>query len=140
MRNPSVKPSYAGVVKTGISGKQGTKSPIQVTKFSSAIKGITMDENKLYLDSTDTYHYMFRRWNLNNIRQVDRVLRGNCNAGVTTTSTKGHLCVFDMWLNESGIANLLSIPQLEADGFRVTCDTDTNWVVYTPQGHKIVFQ
>ena len=37
-------------------------------------------------------------------------------------------------------SDLLSIPQLEADGFRVTCDTDTNWSVYTPQGHKIVFQ
>ena len=31
-------------------------------------------------------------------------------------------------------------PQLEADGFRVTCDTETNWEVYTPQGHTIVFK
>ena len=48
------------MVKTGISGKQGTKTPIQGTKFSSAIKRITLDENKLYLDSAATYHSMFQ--------------------------------------------------------------------------------
>ena len=83
---------------------------------------------------------MFWRWHLKNIRQVDTILRGNCNSGVTTTSTKGHLGVFDMWLNQNGIANLLSIPPFEADGFRMTCDTDTECIIYNPQGHKIVFK
>ena len=48
--------------------------------------------------------------------------------------------MFEMWVNESGIANLLSIPQLEKDGFRVTSDTHRKWVVYTPQGEKIEFK
>ena len=44
-----------------------------------------------------------------------------------------------MRVNESRITNLLSIPQLEKHGFRVTTDTLTELVVYTPQGEKIVF-
>ena len=87
--NPSVKPSYADVVKTSISRKQGTKAPIQGTKLSSAIKRITLDKKRLYLDSAATYHSMFQRWHLKNIRQVNTVLCGNYNAGVTTTSMKG---------------------------------------------------
>ena len=45
-----------------------------------------------------------------------------------------------MWLNNKGITNLLLIPQLETDGSRVTTDTLKEWVVYTPQGEKVVFK
>ena len=44
-----------------------------------------------------------------------------------------------MWVDESGIENLLFIPQLGKDGFIITTDTLTEWVVYMPQGEKIVF-
>ena len=44
-----------------------------------------------------------------------------------------------MWLVESGIANLLSIPQLEADGFKVEYSTNL-WTVTTPEGHVISFK
>ena len=54
------------------------------------------------------------------------VLRGNCNTGITSTSTNGTLCMFDMWINEKKITNILSPPQLDADGFRVTTDTLLN--------------
>ena len=63
-----------------------------------------------------------------------KVLCGNCNAGVTSTSTKGELGMFDMWVNDNGIANLISVPQLEKDGFHATTDTLAEWLVYTPQG------
>ena len=45
-----------------------------------------------------------------------------------------------MWLNEGGIANLLSIPQLEKDGFRVTSDTHGEWIIHSPQGEKFHFK
>ena len=45
-----------------------------------------------------------------------------------------------MWLNQQGIANLLSIPQLEEDGFHVTSDTLKEWILITPQGKRIVFK
>ena len=51
-------------------------------------------------------------------------LQGNCNAGVKVCTQVGDLGMFKMWLNEGGIANLLSIPQLGKDGFRVTSDTN----------------
>ena len=50
------------------------------------------------------------------------------------------LGLFNMWINKKGIANLLSTPQLEDDGYRVTCDTLTNWVVHNPQGEQIMFK
>ena len=85
-----------------------------------------MDPNKIYLDSADTTHSMFVTKCLKNIRKRNTVLRGNCNAGVTTSTRKGVLGLFYMWINKKGIANLLSTPQLEDDGYRITCDTLTN--------------
>ena len=93
-------------------------------------KRATTDPNKLYLDSAATYHSVFITWCLKNIRDAGRTIRGNCNAGVKLSTKVGDLGVFKMWINEGGIANLLSIPQLEKDGFRVTSDTHGEWVVY----------
>ena len=50
------------------------------------------------------------------------------------------LGLFDMWINERGIANLLTIPQLKDDVYCVTWDTLTNWFVNTPQGKHIIFK
>ena len=45
-----------------------------------------------------------------------------------------------MWINEGGIANLLSISQLEKDGFRITSDTHGEWIVHSPRDEKLVFK
>jgi hypothetical protein len=37
----------------------------------------------------------------------------------------------------NGIANLLSLPQLEADGFTVSYHTGGNWIITTPHGKEI---
>ena len=50
---------------------------------------------------------------LGNVHQFGTVLQGNCNAGVSTSYEKGFFGLWDFWLNEKGIANLLSITQLE---------------------------
>ncbi len=39
----------------------------------------------------------------------------------------------------NGIANLLSLPQLEADEFTVSYHTGGNWIVTTPHGDEITF-
>ena len=41
---------------------------------------------------------------------------------------------------DSSIANLLSVPQLEADGFTIDYNTNRDWVVTTPEGEEIVFK
>ena len=61
--------------------------------------------------------------NLKNNREAVRTIRGNCNAGVELSTKIGDIGVFNIWINKGGIANLLSIPQLEKTGFRVTVDT-----------------
>ena len=48
-----------------------------------------IDAHKLYLDSCDTYHSSFVIWVLCNMHQVSTVLKGNCNAGVSTSDEKG---------------------------------------------------
>ena len=102
---------------------------------------IKLSPFKLYLDSCATYHTMFETLWLENIHKVDRVMQGHCNAGVTTSDTVGELFgLFKVWINGKGIANLLPIPQLEEDGYRVKYDTLGEWEVFTPQGDVIQFE
>ena len=101
---------------------------------------VSLDPNKVFLDSATTYHSIFVTWGLNNICKLNTVIRGNCNAGVTKSIRKGMLGLFDMWINEKGITNILSIPQIYNNGYHITCDTLTNWVARTPQGEQIMFK
>ena len=47
--------------------------------------------------------------------------------------------LFDLWLVRNGILNLLSLPQIKADGFTVSYHTGGNWIVTTPHGKEITF-
>ena len=51
-----------------------------------------------------------------------KILHRNCNVGVTSTSIKDDLEMFEMWVNKGGITNILYTPQLEADSFHATTD------------------
>ena len=74
------------------------------------------------------------------MHEVEVYLKGHCNAGVTTCKEQGYYGVFKMWLNRNGIANLLSIPQLEQDGYIINYNTKRDWVVTTSQGKEIIFK
>ena len=43
-------------------------------------------------------------------RDAGKTLGGNCNAGVKICTKIRDLGVFKMWINEGGVANLISIP------------------------------
>ena len=45
-----------------------------------------------------------------------------------------------MWLLESDIENLLSVPQLKVDVFTINYNTNHDWVVTTPEGEQIMFK
>ena len=47
--------------------------------------------------------------------------------------------LWDLWLNEQGIANLFSIPQLEKDGCVIEYNTNRDWVVTTPEVKTLLF-
>jgi hypothetical protein len=49
----------------------------------------TLPRNRLYLDSCATYNTAFVKDLLHNVRIVETYLRGNCNAGVTSSNVKG---------------------------------------------------
>ena len=109
---------------------QGTVPTIEITDVQgkhvlfSAVKNIpvkrfTLDSHKLYLDSCATYHSSFVRWILDDVKTVTTVMQGNCNAGVSTSNDNGFYGLWNLWLNEQGIAKLLSIPQLEKDEYTI---------------------
>ncbi len=100
----------------------------------------TLDPQRLYLDSTSSFHQVFTEEHLDNLRLAGATLCANCNAGTNFATKKGwYRNLFDLWLVHNGIANLLSLPQPEADSFRVSYHTRGNWIVTTPQGKEITF-
>ena len=100
----------------------------------------TLDWWKCYLDSCASYHTFFVREFLKNIEEDGSTMDGNCNAGSVLLKQKGWYKNFQVWLNEQGIVNLLSIPMLEEAGYKVSTHTDDDWKVTTPWGEVIVFE
>ncbi len=100
----------------------------------------TLDPQRLYLNSTSSFHQVFTEEHLDNLRLAGATLRANCNAGTNFATKKGWYCnLFDLWLVRNGIANLLSLPKLEAERFTVSYHTGGNWIISTPHGEEITF-
>ena len=59
---------------------------------------------------------------------------------MSTSQEKGVYGLWTFWLNEKGIVNLLSIPQLEKDGYNIGYNTKQDWVVTTPSGKYLLFE
>ena len=97
---------------------------------------VTLDWWKCYLDSCASYHTFFMKQFLTNITQGGATMTGNCNAGTTTANKQGSYGDFRVWLNKQGIANLISLPMLEASGYIVSTHTHGQWVVTSPLGEE----
>ena len=67
-------------------------------------------------------------------------MNGSCNAGTVSTRKKGRFGEFEVWYNKYGMANLLSVPMLEADGYTIATHTEGDWIVTSPEGTKITFK
>ena len=145
------------VVRNMSKPKRGSKSknlPIQKSKAKLPYKPdwakeaiakmgknrSTLNWWKFYLDSCATYHTMFHSRFLTDIKEGDSVMYGRCNAGETSTSKQGKYGRFTIWVNERGIANLLSIPMLEKAGCIVITHTKKKWKVISPEGEEITFE
>ena len=67
-------------------------------------------------------------------------MRGKCNGGVSHSGEKGDLLnLFNVWLMKTGIANLPPLPSLERDGFIVSYNMMTAWMVQCPDGTILQF-
>ena len=82
-----------------------------------------LDENRVYLDSCSCFHLVFTKEQLRDIKTTIMRLKQDCNSSMTYSKRKGWCKVFHIWLVESVIANLLSIAQLESDGFIINYNT-----------------
>ena len=98
----------------------------QVVRFTLAWR-------KLYLYSCATYYTAFVIWLLDKVTDADTTLVGNCNTGATLSSLKGYYGKLHMWVNENGMANFLSIPCLEEEGYYIEYARDKEWVVKSPR-------
>ena len=96
------------IERTDVQGKHVLFAAVK----NSPVKHFTLDSHKLCLDSCATYDSAFVRWMLDDAKTVTTVLQGNCIAGVSASNEKGFYGLWNFWINEQGIANLLSIPQL----------------------------
>jgi hypothetical protein len=100
----------------------------------------TLDPQRLHLDITSSFHQVLTEEHLDNLRLAGATLRADCNAGTNfATEKEWYQDLFELWLMRNGIANLLSLPQLEADGFTVSYHTGGNWIITTPHDKEITF-
>jgi len=117
----------------GVNGKRVQYPKIKNGRYA-------LDWWKCYLDSCASYHTFFVREFLRGIHEDSSTMSGSCNAGEVLLKQKGWYKNFQVWLNEHGIVNLLSIPMLEEAGYKVSTHTDGDWKVTTPQGKVVVFK
>ena len=86
------------------------------------------------------FRQVFTKNHLHDIKTIVMRLKVDCNYGTTYYKRKGWWQGFHMWVVESGISNLLSVPQIEADSFTINYNTKSDWLVTKPEGEEIVFK
>jgi hypothetical protein len=81
----------------------------------------TLNLHRLYLESTSSFHQVFTKDNLDHLKLAGVTLHADCNASTNFATKKGwYQNLFHLWLVRNAIANLLSLLQLEEDGFTVS--------------------
>ena len=78
-----------------------------------------LDENRVYLDNCLSLHQVFTKKHLRGVKINMMHLKGYFNAGTNYSKRKVLWLGFHMYIVDSGIAKLLSVPQLEADDFNI---------------------
>jgi hypothetical protein len=122
--------------------RDGVAFAMPSTKASMVKKRFNCGENLLWLDSAATEHTMFVLLYLKALFDSAVTLRQNCNAGYKLVNKKGYCLGFEFWYSPGciGIANLLSIPQLEQDGHRIKYQTGGKMEVWTTDERIITFK
>jgi hypothetical protein len=68
----------------------------------------------ILLDNQSTVDVFCNRGLLTNVRETNKLMNIRCNAGVTRTNMVGELNGYGkVWYNPKGIANILSLSQVE---------------------------
>eukprot|EP00804_Cyclotella_cryptica_P001120 CCRYP_008416-RA/>CCRYP_008416-RA protein AED:0.95 eAED:0.41 QI:0/-1/0/1/-1/1/1/0/146 len=88
-------------------------------------RGQSLNKNYLYLNTCSTEDQMVVPHYLHDVHTVEHPLTLHTNAGKSETSRKGFLGSTEFWLDENGIANVVSLRTLEKK-FRITYDSNEN--------------
>jgi hypothetical protein len=107
---------------------------------SSSKRDFNCGRDMLWLDSGATKHTIFATEHLTNVYTSQVTLRQNCNAGYKLVNKKGFCLGFKFWASPDGIANLLSLTQLEETGHLVHYKTGGKMEVWTPDKQIIKFE
>lgn len=95
-----------------------------------------LNKNHVYLDTCSTFHQIVNADLVKSIKETKNSLTGRCNAGTTHTNKKGKFGSLEVWVNEQGIANILSFDKLE-EHFEIsyhTKETNKTFIVHTNKG------
>ena len=77
---------------------------------------------------------------LRDVREGKSTMEDSCNGGTVSPNTKWWYRDFEVWISKKGITNLLPIPMLEAADYLVSTHNNSDWVVTSTKGKKIVFK
>ena len=114
----------------------------QQGKEQKGVRGL-LQPNHLYIDTCASYASTPHRYLLENIKEADRGLIGHSNCGSTTMTEVGDLGnIKEMWLNKSGIANIVLL-ELISKIWRITYDSHGgmnrgHFVIHTDYGNIVV--
>jgi len=111
-----------------------------VSSVLEASKRVTCGRNKLFLDSCATQNSMFATEYLERMHVTKVYLRQNCNAGSKLTNRCGYYLGLRFYAGEGGIANLLSVPALEREGWKIHMETGKDVKAMSPDGLIITFK
>jgi hypothetical protein len=97
-------------------------------------QGGELPDSRVYLDGCSTVHAFKSDKYLEGIKTKARGVRINCNAGAVSTNKRGTYGSLKVWYLPDGIANIISMHELE-EMYRITYDSwQGYYVVHTPKG------
>ena len=97
-------------------------------------QGGELPNNRVYLDGCSTVTAFKNKQLLKNIKTEERGVRINCHAGMVTTNERGTYGKLKAWYLPDGIANIISMHELESL-YRITYDSWAGYyVIHTPEG------
>ena len=85
-----------------------------VNKFNN--DRYTLDPRHLYIDTCATYHACFVKEIISKVHGSDITFTDSYNDVTTVTTTRRCWGKVEVWLNEKGITNILSVPIHESAG------------------------
>jgi hypothetical protein len=89
------------------------------------------------LDNQSTVDVFHNAALLKNIRSSTQYMDIHCNAGVTSTNLVGDFPGYGtVWYHPQGIANILSMSRVKAQGYHITYDSNkgNEFCVHKPDG------